>query len=196
MRATRTHFPKTSLQWCSAQRCLGRHGTACGWGNSTFCRPRKMFVNVDAWEINPVNAVQAALLNDASDGCPCGGMWQPGVTRTLRQCAQGSCPNTAYLGASSLEPSKAGIAIGQAMFTAAQMTAGDSSDSFILGRFDLVGSCRQHCACLPARGRLSGCIAAIGLGAMCNIDKGDRTYESYPCVGHCVLTCIWSNTMI
>lgn len=96
---------------------------------------RKLFVNVVQWLITPQSAAQAGVLNDRSDGCPCGGAWASGVTRTLTSCTQGTCPNTALFG-SSLEQSKAGIAIGQPSFAVAQRTA----DTFILGRFDYLPS--------------------------------------------------------
>jgi len=96
---------------------------------------RKLFVNVDQWLVTPETDAQATALGDATNGCPCGDKWQTGVTRTLTTCVQGTCPNTGYFG-SSFEQSKAGIAIGQPSFAAAQRT----TDAFILGRFDMVPS--------------------------------------------------------
>jgi hypothetical protein len=56
---------------------------------------RKLFVNVVQWMITPETVDQARLLNDISDGCPCGGTWVSGQTRTLSTCVQGKSVSSA-----------------------------------------------------------------------------------------------------
>ena len=41
-------------------------------------------------------------LNDVQNGCPCGGTWVDGVTRTLTTCPSGTCPGAQIFGAGTL----------------------------------------------------------------------------------------------
>jgi hypothetical protein len=85
---------------------------------SSTTNQRKLFVDVASWQITPQTADWATSLNDVSKGCPCGGKWVSGQMRTLTSCTQGTCANTQIFG-SSIEGSKAGIAIGNPSFTVA-----------------------------------------------------------------------------